>query len=311
MRVHHLDARARAASTALDLAGDRQRRTLAPAVRSPRGSGSAGAAITTRNSWSISALRKPGLKPSISASYGASPSACDSTCALSRVSATTSSRCGAKSAKLFSCCASSQRTSASDVARARRVTSDERRRDRVVALAAHLAQVGELPVLELRLVGLRALDQPRHLRRRQQRVAFGLERGQLLAAHVGAAARHHHGRIPAQQARRAAEGVQAAEFLLELLVGSLCHGRSRTFRRSRAAAAEAAQCAAKLPRGRARIVASRRAGRGRTRQRRRFLLIIQQVAFRPPDGRRCNFRRSCSSRCATSSGDPVLRATSA
>ena len=40
------------------------------------------------------------------------------------MSATTSSRCGANSAKLDSCFASSQRTSAIDVARARRVTSD-------------------------------------------------------------------------------------------------------------------------------------------------------------------------------------------
>ena len=40
-------------------------------------------------------------------------------------------------------------------------TRDQRQRrgDRVVALAAHLAQVRELPVLELRPFGLRALDQ--------------------------------------------------------------------------------------------------------------------------------------------------------
>ena len=49
-------------------------------------------------------------------------------------------------------------------------------------------------------------------------MAFGLERRELLATHVGTAARHHDGRIPAQDARRAAERVEPAEFLLELLV---------------------------------------------------------------------------------------------
>ena len=49
-------------------------------------------------------------------------------------------------------------------------------------------------------------------------MVFGLERRQLLAAHVGAAARHHHGGVPAQDAPRATEGVQPSEFLLELLV---------------------------------------------------------------------------------------------
>ena len=49
-------------------------------------------------------------------------------------------------------------------------------------------------------------------------MALGLEGGELLAAHVGAAARHHDRRIPAQQARRAAEGVQAVQLLFELLV---------------------------------------------------------------------------------------------
>ena len=112
----------------------------------------------------------------------------------------------------------------------------ERSGDRVVALAAHLTQVGELPVLELRLVRLRALDESRNLGRGEQRVAFGVERGELFAPDVGAAARHHDGGIPAQQARRALEGVEAAEFLLELLVRTLCHDRSRTAWRSLAGA---------------------------------------------------------------------------
>ena len=115
--------------------------------------------------------------------------------------------------------ASSQCDSAREVALVSRDTSVDGRRDGVVALAAHLAQVGELPVLESLGVGLRAIQQARDARRGQQRVVLGLERGQLLAAHVGAAARHHHRGVPAQQRERATEGVQALELLLELLVG--------------------------------------------------------------------------------------------
>ena len=88
----------------------------------------------------------------------------------------------------------------------------------MVALAAHLAQVRELPVFESLRVRLRAIEQPRDARRGEQRVILGLERGELLTAHLGAAARHHHGGVPAQQRQRAAEGVQAPEFLFQLLV---------------------------------------------------------------------------------------------
>ncbi len=88
----------------------------------------------------------------------------------------------------------------------------------MVALAAHLAQIRDLPVLEALGVGLRAVQQARDPRRGEQRVVLGLERGQLFAAHVGAAARHHHGGVPAQQRQGAAEGVEALELLFELLV---------------------------------------------------------------------------------------------
>ncbi len=100
----------------------------------------------------------------------------------------------------------------------------DRRGDGAVALAAHLAQVGELPVLELPGRGLCALEQPRDARRGEQRVALRVERRELFAAHAGAAARHHHRGVPAQQTGRAPEGVQAPEFLLELLVGRERHG---------------------------------------------------------------------------------------
>ena len=103
-----------------------------------------------------------------------------------------------------------------------------RRRDRMIALTAHLAQVRELPVFEPLGVGLRAIEQARDLGRREQGVVFGFERGQLLAAHFGAAAGHHHRRVPAQQRERAAKGMQAAKFLLELLIR--CRGHDSCFR---------------------------------------------------------------------------------
>ena len=73
-------------------------------------------------------------------------------------------------------------------------------------------------------VGLGPFEQSRHLGRGQQRVAFGLERSQLVAADLGAAARHHDRRIPAKQGQRTAERVQAFPLLFELLVGGRGHG---------------------------------------------------------------------------------------
>ena len=97
---------------------------------------------------------------------------------------------------------------------------NQRRRsgDGVVALPAHLAQIGERPILHLRGARLGALEQPRHFRRREQGVMLGLQRRQLLAAHIGTAARHHHRGIPAQQRQRAAKCVQAAKLLFQLFV---------------------------------------------------------------------------------------------
>ncbi len=89
----------------------------------------------------------------------------------------------------------------------------------MVALTAHLAQVRDLPVLQPLDVGLRPIQQPGDLGSSEQRVVLGLERGELLAAHVGAAARHHDRSIPAQEREGSAEGMQAAKLLFELLVG--------------------------------------------------------------------------------------------
>src|SRR5256885_14181287 len=97
--------------------------------------------------------------------------------------------------------------------------------DGMVALPAHLVQVGDLPVGEPLGVRLSAVQEPRNARRREQRVVLGLQRRELLAANVGATARHHHRRVPAQQRQSTAEGMQALELLFELLVGRGRHGR--------------------------------------------------------------------------------------
>ena len=92
------------------------------------------------------------------------------------------------------------------------------RGDRVVALAAHLAQIRDLPIDEALAVRLRAIQETGDSRRGEQSVVFGLERGELLAADVRAATRHHHGGIPSQERKRSAEGMEAFELLLELLI---------------------------------------------------------------------------------------------
>jgi hypothetical protein len=95
--------------------------------------------------------------------------------------------------------------------------------DGEIALATHLAQVGDLPVLESAGTGLRTVEQPGDFRCRDQCVVFGLERGELFTANIGAAARHHHRGIPAKDGHGSPEGMQAFPFLLELLVGGLGH----------------------------------------------------------------------------------------
>ena len=96
--------------------------------------------------------------------------------------------------------------------------------DGEIALPAHLAQIGDLPVLETGGARLRTIQQARDLRCGHQRVVFGLERRELLAANVGTAARHHHRGVPPQHRHRAPECMQAFPFLLELLVRGLGHG---------------------------------------------------------------------------------------
>ena len=89
----------------------------------------------------------------------------------------------------------------------------------MIALAAHLAQVGELPVGKALGVRLRAIEEPRDARRGQKGVVFGFKRGALFTAQVGAATRHHHRGVPAQERERTAKSVQALELLFELFVG--------------------------------------------------------------------------------------------
>src|SRR5262245_9996289 len=99
-------------------------------------------------------------------------------------------------------------------------------RDGEVALPAHLAQVRDLPVLESREAGLRAIQQARDLRSSDQCVVFGFECGELFTANVRAAARHHHRGVPSQDGHGSSECVQAFPFLLKLLVRSLGHGET-------------------------------------------------------------------------------------
>ena len=142
---------------------------------------------------------------------------------MSRTRWTTSVRCGANSLKSLALRASTQNTSARAVAFASRAISDGGVRDSVIALTAHFTQVGARPVLEVRSASLGTFQQTRNFGRGQQRVMLGLERGQLFAAHVGAAPRHHHGSIPAQQRQRAAERMKAPELLFQLIVGRSRH----------------------------------------------------------------------------------------
>jgi hypothetical protein len=47
---------------------------------------------------------------------------------------------------------------------------------------------------------------------------LGLERGELIAANVGTAPRHHDRGVPTQERQRTTERVETAELLLELFV---------------------------------------------------------------------------------------------
>src|ERR1700726_2815205 len=96
----------------------------------------------------------------------------------------------------------------------------------MVALPAHLVQVRDLPVGQTLGVRLSPVQEPGDARRREQRVMFGFQRRELLAANVGATARHHHRRVPTQQRESTAESMQPLELLFELLVGRGRHGRS-------------------------------------------------------------------------------------
>ena len=84
----------------------------------------------------------------------------------------------------------------SEVARASRGHENQRHGDRMVAFAAHLAQVRAVASPRVATGSPASARSGARPWRRQQRVAFGLERRQLLAAHVGAAAGHHDRRSP-------------------------------------------------------------------------------------------------------------------
>jgi hypothetical protein len=55
-------------------------------------------------------------------------------------------------------------------------------------------------------------------------VVFGLESGQLFAANLRAAARHHDRGVPTENGHGAAKGMEPFPFLFELLVWGEGHG---------------------------------------------------------------------------------------
>jgi hypothetical protein len=69
----------------------------------------------------------------------------------------------------------------------------------VIALAPHLAKIGYLPIGKTLGVGLRPVQQSGDPGGRKQSVVLSFERRELLAAHVGASARHHYSGVPAQE----------------------------------------------------------------------------------------------------------------
>ena len=251
----------------------------------------------------------------------------DSTCARSRVRATTSSRCGAKSEKSACSLASSQRDLGAGGRLGEARDQRQRGRDRVVALAAHLAQVGELPVLELairRPANARSVAET--LRRSQERVALGVERG--------AAARRARPRCRAassrprpsaacspRRGRHEAGGIPArvADTATAPCSGTTSPGRKR--HRSPRAQPEPASFL------RATILPSPRHRPARVRAPPDYIKVLfinnlLNTATReaqPPGspgsvrgrpGSRGELARSRSSSCPIASGDRVLRATS-
>jgi hypothetical protein len=69
----------------------------------------------------------------------------------------------------------------------------------VISLSSHLTQIRDLPVRENLAIGLRAIQKAGHAGSGKESVVLGFESSQLLAAHIGATTRHHHGGIPSQE----------------------------------------------------------------------------------------------------------------
>ena len=88
----------------------------------------------------------------------------------------------------------------------------------MVALAAHLAKIRNLPIDEPLAVRLGAVEESSNSRRGQQRMMLGLERRQLFTSDVCAATRHHDRGIPSQERKRSTEGMKTFELLFELLI---------------------------------------------------------------------------------------------
>jgi hypothetical protein len=94
----------------------------------------------------------------------------------------------------------------------------DRCRDCVVTLTTHFSKIGNLPVDEALTVGLGTIQEARYARCGEKSVMLCLERGELFAANVRAASRHHHRGVPSEERERSPEGVKAFELLFELFV---------------------------------------------------------------------------------------------
>ena len=171
------------------------------------------------NIASMSAVVSPGLNSSDERIVGGEVQRlAQEQAALSRTRFTTSSRCGAKSSNLPAGAprASGPRRARRPWSGGRSASPGWRSRDR----AGGASRAGSRPASPRAPAILAcARSSSRVMRGAVSRAWYSVSSAaQLLAAHVRAATRHHHGGIPAQQRQRAPEGMEALELLLELYV---------------------------------------------------------------------------------------------
>ncbi len=144
----------------------------------------------------------PGWKPSISASYGDSPSADDKATACSRTSRTTSVSSGSTEAKSLAARASRQACSQRAQARAKASTRSDGDRDGAGMSVAHQLQIARVPGVR-RCFCLGQIGG--HFGRDQLRVRQPGQNRKLIRASGSPARRHHRRGVPAQHGARLAD----------------------------------------------------------------------------------------------------------